>query len=810
MPLANVQEYLNLAESYFVSFTEEHQNIAGEIEDEAIGRAQDAIFNEIESVYVRLRARLSTRISQLMAPPAEQPHLAVAPQAPFNQAMIGVFSGEATTWRRFHDQFNSLVHNNARIDPIEKFRILTNALRGRAVEVVGAFVNSAEQYSQAWQRMCTFYNDNHAQINAYLREMTTMNPLRPATGAALRQLRARVREIAGQLVALGMPIEQNARTYIFAIERCFDRPTSEAWNARRNNASPTMQIIFEFIEERARELDRAAMAPPGVQQCPPANQKPGEGPIKCLGCGQLGHHVHRCPAFLAMAPADRQEHIRQRRLCANCFRATHPTERCTWGPCHRCPGKKQHNSLLCRAAEMKVRRQSPKIMVRDQRRPIDRNTLAEALNGAHVSGNNGRGKRKSQQQRKKDAIDWPMSDSDDWNTPTVAQAPKDAPRTNQCVPSRIATPPLLPPPAHSQEWAKEIESNPATAPYARQPQIQHAPSCTLKLRFEHEHTATEARQVEHVPSFTVEPTRANASADQENQNDHIGSDATVQAPSTDDGRQVHEGAGAPVPAIQVPIDEPMHIDIEPAGNSTQPPNVQPASTPIDSPMRRLTFEEMYLGIETAKQPLPAQPIGYKAPEQLPPTNTGAFDPTLVITLDEKRMAAIDKANGRALNVPLSSTPSTSGTQSSAPRVLTTETKIACGPNGFEAVMIPVSQPNEEPDQRDVNNVQAEQEIGNVPNGAASSDVPRIETPSINPRDPLGLRNSIEDMLLKSSSDEDEPNAGSQVGTKTPAERASTAASSSTMQSPASDTSRSSRRHRHKSSKSKSTRSRKHK
>lgn len=181
--LATLRQYVELLESYFVNFTSEHQALASDLEEEDVAAAQDAILVDIESMYVRARAYLMTRITELELPAIELQRAAPAPLV----IDLGTFGGEAAAWRRFYDRFVQNVHSNARFSPAAKFQYLRDALTGRAANVIRAYANNSENYARAWQILCDYYNDRCAQVHEYLGELFSMPRMRQATGAGMRQ-----------------------------------------------------------------------------------------------------------------------------------------------------------------------------------------------------------------------------------------------------------------------------------------------------------------------------------------------------------------------------------------------------------------------------------------------------------------------------------------------------------------------------------------------------------------------------------------------------------------------------------------------
>jgi len=68
-------------------------------------------------------------------------------------------------------------------------------------------------------------------------------------------------------------------------------------------------------------------------------------PQSCKLCPRENHPIRQCPQFLNMSVADREQCIKQQKLCLNCFARTHMWRDCT--STHNCyTNKGRHNTLL--------------------------------------------------------------------------------------------------------------------------------------------------------------------------------------------------------------------------------------------------------------------------------------------------------------------------------------------------------------------------------------------------------------------------------------------------------------------------------
>lgn len=66
------------------------------------------------------------------------------------QIQIEKFSGQYFRWLQFHDTYESLIHNNNRRTPIQKFHYLSSYLEGDAARLISNLEVSSANYSKAW------------------------------------------------------------------------------------------------------------------------------------------------------------------------------------------------------------------------------------------------------------------------------------------------------------------------------------------------------------------------------------------------------------------------------------------------------------------------------------------------------------------------------------------------------------------------------------------------------------------------------------------------------------------------------------
>jgi len=82
---------------------------------------------------------------------------------------IPKFSGAYEEWSAFHDIYIAMVHNNPRIDDIQRFFHLRSCLKGEVAQVIMYIETTAANYNIAWNSVEARYNNKSVSAIAHKR-----------------------------------------------------------------------------------------------------------------------------------------------------------------------------------------------------------------------------------------------------------------------------------------------------------------------------------------------------------------------------------------------------------------------------------------------------------------------------------------------------------------------------------------------------------------------------------------------------------------------------------------------------------------
>ena len=119
------------------------------------------------------------------------------PKLDFNK-----FGGELLKWQEFWDSFESAIHSNASLNPVEKMNYLRAKLEGEAEEVISGLTLTNANYEEAIRLLQKRFGQNEIIINAHYTSLMDM-PASSSSTSALRTSYDSIEKHLRSLQALG-------------------------------------------------------------------------------------------------------------------------------------------------------------------------------------------------------------------------------------------------------------------------------------------------------------------------------------------------------------------------------------------------------------------------------------------------------------------------------------------------------------------------------------------------------------------------------------------------------------------------------
>ncbi|XP_061724911.1 uncharacterized protein LOC133530870 [Cydia pomonella] len=273
---------------------------------------------------------------------------------------LPTFDGDHLKWLEFRDMFESLIHDNDHIPPMNKFHYLRSSLEGGAAVAIKSIDFTANNYNLAWELLCERFNNKRILINNHLKSLYNLEAFTKESHTSLRLMIDHVSKNLRALSSLGEPTEHWDTLIIFNMSSKLDAATGRKWEEHRSTLSDlvTLKEFYQFLRDRADVLEtiQYSKVDAGRSERPTINKNSSGkqtkllhvastngNKVECALC-QQDHRLEYCPNFKVMNPESRLSTVRRLKLCVNCFRPGHHQSRCRRGPCTIC--NRKHNALV--------------------------------------------------------------------------------------------------------------------------------------------------------------------------------------------------------------------------------------------------------------------------------------------------------------------------------------------------------------------------------------------------------------------------------------------------------------------------------
>nr|CAI5840531.1 unnamed protein product [Callosobruchus analis] len=268
---------------------------------------------------------------------------------------------------QFYDLFTALIDDNNSLSDVQKLHYLKSCLKGEAADIIQSLATTSENYAVAWRLIKERYDNKRNIINHHLRSLFEISPINKPTPDALRQFSSTFLKEIRCLEALGEPVDQWNSILTYLLTSKLDNSSKLAWEGSIENKHilPTIHDFSKFVIARCQTLENVFSKSSNQTNTPSLNQRHDSNIARkhniqhsnsgrsmsylsadrpyCTFCKNQ-HFIYHCKRFLELPTKNRYSEVKRLKMCINCLRTNHSTEKCVAVGCRLC-GKK-HNTLL--------------------------------------------------------------------------------------------------------------------------------------------------------------------------------------------------------------------------------------------------------------------------------------------------------------------------------------------------------------------------------------------------------------------------------------------------------------------------------
>lgn len=215
--LEDLEFILNRTEKYYDLFTKSHFALLTDVNLSN----KDALTSEYEVLtdeFHTLSVRIESAISQLKV--AEEPKIDTSNLSSFIEKCMSrstndirlprievpKFDGDLSKWPEFRELFCTMIHDNKKLNDVQKIQYLKTQVSGTAAEVIKHFHVNANNYSTAWNLLNKRYNNKKLIINNNLKRLLTQRYIRDEKSSDVKCLLDTTKEIIYSLENYGEKI----------------------------------------------------------------------------------------------------------------------------------------------------------------------------------------------------------------------------------------------------------------------------------------------------------------------------------------------------------------------------------------------------------------------------------------------------------------------------------------------------------------------------------------------------------------------------------------------------------------------------
>ena len=310
------------------------------------------ILIKLQSKINRLTATLSTSVSPT-SPAAFPAAPAAAPAVKLPKVELPVFTGESPAeYQTFINQFNSLVHNSASIDDIQKLLYLKNCCKGEAKRIADGFNCTAENYKNLYDIFKETYGKPRLILQSHADNILELE------GFKNHSMKAFLNTLETSLRCMGehkIDPEHLSPLLVPMIEKKMPRDVFIKWREviHEDKDFSTTKLI-SFLHERVECLPSSTSSQPQPHKDEKSSQQKDTRPKttslltaaskenpNCRFCKANGHSIDVCRNFGRRTPKEKEDWMKDNKTCFKCLRQGHWAIRCRSDPlqCERCQDK---------------------------------------------------------------------------------------------------------------------------------------------------------------------------------------------------------------------------------------------------------------------------------------------------------------------------------------------------------------------------------------------------------------------------------------------------------------------------------------
>ena len=256
---------------------------------------------------------------------------------------LPIFGGDLKDWVNFRETFTEMVVKDHSIANVYKLHYLKSSLKGEASNLLVDRSAASESFTEAWQCLLDYYNNNRLLITNLLSKFMSLKSMEQKSSSEVSRIRTNSSNILQALKVLGSPVKHWDQFVVFIIVGKLSSRLQRKWeevvaNSDSPTTPPSFESLIKFLEverlalfqlESTRQSSSKSESSSVAVKRKPLSGSKGEYKIlhaasgskskgnACLVCHD-SHRLHECEAFKGKTPEERRKLVVLKQLCFNC------------------------------------------------------------------------------------------------------------------------------------------------------------------------------------------------------------------------------------------------------------------------------------------------------------------------------------------------------------------------------------------------------------------------------------------------------------------------------------------------------------
>lgn len=253
---------------------------------------------------------------------------------------IPTFSGDYLEWISYRDMFVSLVHDNPRLSPVQKYYFLKGSCKDTPLSIVSEYPACDASYDHAWSALSRRYHNKRKICDTVFRKLFDIAKS-DGSGESIKKILDTTRNCLALFSTLEIRCENWDPILIHITVGKLDLQTCKEWeqSLKASTEIPSINELFTFLETTFRTLESINDRTMSPAKSGPKNNsysKPYQtrrvhmvalGDENCPCCGKR-HMLYKCFKFAALPSAAKRELVFSKRICRNCLNIGHYAQDC--------------------------------------------------------------------------------------------------------------------------------------------------------------------------------------------------------------------------------------------------------------------------------------------------------------------------------------------------------------------------------------------------------------------------------------------------------------------------------------------------